>query len=181
MSSSTESDEASDFNGNVVVWRDRLPTAKNTFFPNSGFFRNNGRQASLPSPEKVRQKARELGSRSVRRKPHSVPFISQGLFVKYGRRVTIAQGIVLWLIRSYLGARVPVPEIYGWCRDDDEAFIYMEYIKGPTLEDVMSDLSQKVLLDVASQLSAIVLAFRSLRQAPNDRFLGSLFLVLSFN
>ena len=97
--------------------------------------------------------------------------------MKYGRHVTIAQGIALWAIRSFLSTRVPVPmpEVYGWCRDGDEFFVYKGHIKGPTLEDVIGDLSEKDLRHVASQLRANVLAFRSLRRAPGECFLGLLF------
>ena len=67
---------------------------------------------------------------------------------------------------------MPVPEVYGWCRDGDENFIYMEYIDGPTLESVMDKMQREDLLHIAAQLREIVLAFRSLRQAPGQQCIG---------
>ena len=155
-----------------TIWRNELPSTENTFFADTAFFRDNGKEAKLPSPKAVRQRAEQLALKTRSIKPHCVPFASQRLFVKYGRNVKLSQGLVLWAIRHYLRGRVPVPEVYGWCRDSGEVFVYMELIEGPTLENIKDTLQRKDLLHIAGQLREVVLAFRSLRQAPGEHFLG---------
>lgn len=173
MPQNRTSGKSSDLDNGNIIWRHKLPSTKNTIFTDSAFFRDNGKNAKLPSPQAVRERAVQLDTGESRRiKPHCVPFASQRLIVKYGQHVKIAQGLVLWAIRHQLRGRVPVPEVYGWCQDKGEVFIYVEYIEGPTLEDVMDNLHRRDLLHITGQLREIVLALRSLRQAPGEHCLG---------
>lgn len=52
------------------------------------------------------------------------------LFVKVGPKLSIAEGQCLQIFRAKLGGRVPVPEVYGWCKHRDIVFIYMELVEG---------------------------------------------------
>lgn len=45
----------------------------------------------------------------------------------------------MWTIRHLL-PNVPVPEVYGWCQDQGETFIYMQLVDGITLEDAWPDM-----------------------------------------
>ncbi|OAL72012.1 hypothetical protein A7D00_4044 [Trichophyton violaceum] len=94
-----------------------LPSAESATFLESSFFSRNGAQAALPSPA------------------NPVRYEHLGLIVKYGRapEVTVAEGQLLWAVRRTL-PMVPVPEVYGWAHDKGQVFIYMELIKGVTLE-----------------------------------------------
>lgn len=51
-------------------------------------------------------------------------------------------------------------------------FIYMELVKGTTLEDRWESLSTQARIDICEQLRVMLLELRKLQQDPNDRFLG---------
>ena len=72
----------------TIIWRNELPPTEDTVFVNSAFFRHNGRDAKLPSPQEVREKAISLRSKSP--KPHCVPFTSQRLLIKYRRNIKLS-------------------------------------------------------------------------------------------
>lgn len=96
--------------------------------------------------------------------------------VKYGDCV-IPEGQCLWTIRTYLGDTVPVPEVYGWCRDKEEDFLYMELVKGATLEQRWGALSDSDRLAICDQLHLIVDDLRRIEQDPSDCFIGKLYIV----
>jgi aminoglycoside phosphotransferase (APT) family kinase protein len=98
------------------------------------------------------------------------------LLVKYGSSLSIAEGQCLWAIRKALGQDIPVPEVYGWRRDGNEVFIYMQLIEGQTLEDIWDKLAQTDRALIRHQLRHIVTSLRSLRQASGDPFVGKFWL-----
>jgi hypothetical protein len=143
-----------------------LPSGPSVIFKESTYFSHNGPGASLPSPAEVRARQRPLQYGPVR-------FDSLGLIVKYGKEITIAEGQCLWYLRwAFPLSQVPVPEVYGWCEDEGEVFIYMELVKGVTLEERWEALVEEERGSVCGQLRDIVLALRSLKQDPDDKFLG---------
>lgn len=160
----------------TVISRAQLPGLDSVVFPNTSFFRDNGKHATLPAPTAIRKEASRPKTGVWANKPWCVPFVSQRLVVKYGQQITIAEAQCLWAVRQKLHQQVPVPEVYGWCRDEDEVFIYMQFIPGPTLESVLDQLERNELVHIMSQLRQIVIAFRSLRQSPEESFLGKLIL-----
>lgn len=156
----------------TVISRAQLPNDGNVIFTDTSFFRDNGKHATLPSPATVREEAARPKTGIWAQRPFSVPFLSQNLVVKYGLRASISEAQCLWAIRHYLGHRVPVPEIYGWCQDGGEVFIYMQLVHGPRLNEAMENMERADLLHIMRQLRQIVLALRSLRQEPGESFLG---------
>jgi aminoglycoside phosphotransferase (APT) family kinase protein len=92
--------------------------------------------------------------------------------VKYGEDITVSEAHCLRALRRLLPDEVPVPEVYGWCEDGGEVFIYMELITGVTLESQWATLSDQAKKEVSSQLCAIVKGLRKLHQDPSDRFIG---------
>jgi len=148
-----------------------LPSGSLVVFKESAYFSRNGPGCSLPSPAEVRANE-PLGYRG-----ESLPaqFEALNLFVKYGKEVTIAEGQCLWVIRHLLPYHVPVPEVYGWSEEGGEVFIYMELVKGITLENRWESLSKQERIKVCEQLRAILLELRNLQQDPKDQFLGKLF------
>ena len=80
----------------------------------------------------------------------------------------------MWAICQKLKNRVPVPEVYGWCRDGEEVFIYMQLVEGPTLDEVMHKLPRTQLLHVMDQLRIILHELRSIGQGRGNEFLGRL-------
>ncbi len=148
-----------------------LPSGSSVVFKESAYFSRNGPGCSLPSPADVRANQRPgyLGD--------SLPvrFEALNLLVKYGKDITIADGQCLWAIRRLLPYQVPIPEVYGWCQEGGEVFIYMELVQGVTLENRWESLSKQEKVKVCEQLRVILSALRKLRQDPKDQFLGECF------
>ncbi len=151
-----------------------LPSDSSTVFKESIYFPENGPNSSLPSPAIVRatQKARHL-SRFM-----TVRFEDLKLVVKYGGEITMAEALCLWAIRRLLPDQVPVPEVYSWCEDGGEFFICMELIQGETLENKWESLSKLEKINVCGQLRVMLSELRSLKQDPENQFLGGSFLKL---
>jgi hypothetical protein len=68
---------------------------------------------------------------------------------------------------------VLVPEIYGWCEDGEEAFLYMELAKESTLEQRRNELSAPERSNICEQLDPMISALRVLKQDPMDYFIGN--------
>jgi hypothetical protein len=151
-----------------------LPKSENIIFRKSSFFKDHGANAELPTPATVRKEAAKPKNLPGRwgHKRWAVPFFSMKLVVKYGPSVSIAEGQCLWAIRKSIGQQVPVPEVYGWRRDGNDVFIYMQLIEGPTLEDAWDTLAENDQAQIHQQLRHIVTSLRSLRQASHESFLG---------
>ncbi|KAF1968064.1 kinase-like protein [Bimuria novae-zelandiae CBS 107.79] len=134
-------------------------------FKHSDYF---DRARPFPSPAEVRANPilRDIiGSCTTK-------FESLNLVVKYGEKVTASEGLCLQAMQQLLPDQVPVPEVYGWCEDGGECFIYMELIKGVTLESQWESLSDGAKKKVCKQLRTILDSLRKLEQDPDDRFLG---------
>ncbi|EGE05001.1 phosphotransferase enzyme family protein [Trichophyton equinum CBS 127.97] len=153
-----------------------LPSVESATFLESSFFSRNSPEAALPSPANVREQSAiqnptshvggDYGFKPVR-------YEHLGLIVKFGRapEVTVAEGQLLWALRRTLPT-VPVPEVYGWTHDNGQVFIYMELIKGVTLEQRWQYLGPAERVAICEQLRDIILDYRRLRHAPGDFFLG---------
>jgi hypothetical protein len=95
-----------------------------------------------------------------------------GLFVKWGSEIQVAEAQTLYTIRQNLEAAVPVPEIYGWRTDGEEVFIYMEAIKGRTLEKTWQQMEDDDRTRICNELRAILDSLRRLKQDPAGTFIG---------
>ncbi|CAJ2510209.1 Uu.00g061090.m01.CDS01 [Anthostomella pinea] len=148
-----------------------LPNAENMTFRDSSFFKKHG--AELPSPKEIREKdirINDFRARSPR--PPPIPFEELGLVVKYGSEITIAEAQCLWYFARYMKDAVPTPELFGWCQDDGETFIYMELVDGDTLEDAWPSLTQDEQDIICEQLRTCVEAWRGLRQEAEPYYVG---------
>ncbi|EFE43102.1 hypothetical protein TRV_02107 [Trichophyton verrucosum HKI 0517] len=153
-----------------------LPSAESATFLESSYFSRNGAEAALPSPANVREQSVLQGPASQAKRDYGfkpVRYEHLGLIVKYGRapEVTVAEGQLLWALRRTLPT-VPVPEVYGWTHDNGQVFIYMELIKGVTLEQRWGFLGPAERVAICEQLREIILDYRRLQHAPGDFFLG---------
>jgi hypothetical protein len=161
MVSHAPSDEAPELSSHPKVAG--LPYDDEVNFHDSSFFQKHD-LASLPSPNMVREVAsRSKDPRTIRRtRPPPVYFPNLGLCVKYGTETTIAEGQCLLFVRSKLFPYVPVPEVYRWCKDDGQVFIYMELIDGVTLERSWEGMDEEDRLAVCEQLRPMIDAWRGL-------------------
>ena len=118
---------------------------------------------TLPSPHVVRARslrADESADQEFRPKP--VLFPEHQLIVKWGSDITVAEGQCLWYLGRRLPDAVPVPKIYGWRRDKDQTFLYMELIEGVTLAERWESLSATERTAICTSLSGMISAWRRL-------------------
>ena len=99
-------------------------------------------------------------------------FEDLGIFAKWGITVSIAEAQSVYAVRKLLGDVVPVPEVYGWRTDGTERFLYMEYVKGQTLEEVWGTMNSEERESICRQLRGIVDNLRRLEQDPSDSYIG---------
>ncbi len=92
--------------------------------------------------------------------------------MKFGLEASIAEGQCLYTIRRVLGPYVPVPEVYAWCKEGKETFIFMELIDGLSLEDRWADLSTEERHNVVQELRGILLTLREAKQDSEYPFVG---------
>lgn len=149
-----------------------LPKHEIITFEDSSFFVRHGKDSPSPSPAEVRDRARADGFKYPHWRLPPVRFKDLGLLVKAGSYITIAEGQCLWAIRRFLGDQLPVPEVYGWCRDGNEVFIYMELIEGATLNERWGELTSTERTSVCGQLRSMLSSSSRLRQDPEDVFIG---------
>jgi len=143
-----------------------LPLSNNAVFGQSSYFGNNTGQTSLPRPAIIRDHATFLIS-DLQANTHGithVPIPSQRLLVKYGAKVSTVEAACLVQLRRLLGAHVPVPEVFGWCLDGNETFIYMDLPQGMTLDIGWPFLSEGQKMEICSQLRDMAAAWRGLEQ-----------------
>ncbi|KAK2753170.1 hypothetical protein FQN54_007996 [Arachnomyces sp. PD_36] len=146
----------------------KLPSDTSVSFKGTSFAAGD-RERHLPSPAEVRSRSNGFTYPGT---PPPVRFNDLNLLVKYGRQITIAEGQCLWAIRRLLTDQVPVPEVYGWCQDGGETFIYMQLIQGETLSQQWERLTSTARSDICEQLRSIIEALRQLGQDPTDQFIG---------
>ncbi|AEO71278.1 uncharacterized protein THITE_2092788 [Thermothielavioides terrestris NRRL 8126] len=106
----------------------------------------------------------------------TVPFAELGLAVRYGPRVSAAEGKAMMFVRRTLGecygagdgggaAAVVVPEVFGWRRDGEtgERFVYMALPEGELLLGRWEGMAEREREAVCAQLKGVVAAWRRLR------------------
>ncbi|KAL2217267.1 kinase-like domain-containing protein [Thermoascus aurantiacus ATCC 26904] len=155
-----------ELSGPVRLTPSMLPSNPNEDFRDSSFHQ----QSQLPSPDEVRAQAQaqhRAGINPDRRKvlcsesPHWSPppvvFESLGLFVKWGGP-----------------GGVPVPEIYGWRTDGGEVFLYLQLLRGQTLEQAWEAMGMEDRVRVCQELRTCLSSLRRLEQDPVDPFVGNI-------
>lgn len=162
-----------------------IPSDPTVFFEDSSFFRKFGtRCISLPNLSEVLAKSMEQNSQEAHRRPNPPPvfFESIRLAVKFGRdgTVSICEGQNMWAIRRLL-PRVPVPEIYGWSTEDGYVLLYMEMIKGPTVETCWPTMIDDERQGFWRSLQTKISELRTLTQESPDPFLGLCHILLLFH
>ena len=95
-----------------------------------------------------------------------------GLLVKYGSEVTVAEAQCLLFIRSQLSQTVPVPEVFGWRKNNNQIFIYMELVDGITLEKRWETMVEDDRLAICQQLRHMIEAWRGLKNGHAPPFIG---------
>lgn len=143
-----------------------LPFDDSIVFKDSSFFK---KFDALPSPAQVRAASTKSASYPIHQ---LVSFPSLNLIVKFGPNITIAEGQCLWAIRNLFGDQIPVPEVYGWCREGQSVFIYTQLVRGVTLKERWEALLPDEKSEICDQLGRMVANLRTLEQDPTDMFVG---------
>lgn len=168
--------------GPVWLTPSMIPNSPNFDVKDSSFFR---RWRELPSPEEVKAQAEcqhLAGVNPDHRKDYSlamphirpppVVFEDMGLFVKWGWSVKISEALGLLVVGQFLDGHVPVPEVYGWRTDGEEIYIYMQHIRGQTLEQAWDIMEPSERIRICHELRVISTNLRRLQQDPSDTFVG---------
>jgi aminoglycoside phosphotransferase len=140
---------------------------KPAVFKDTAFFVTNSR---LPTTQEVRA-ATTLRSDN----PHiatTVAFPEQGHFVKYGPEVKPSEGQCMRLVKYYLASEVPVPEVYGWDKDGDDVFLYMQFISGVRLQELWLRIGPDEKASLVEEIRQIVQRLGQLRQPPSKEIIG---------
>jgi hypothetical protein len=156
------------------IQHEPFPFNENVVFRESSFFKTSNAPLSLPTPTEVREVASQSENPKAELVTPSPPVIfpSLGLLVKYGTEITLAEGQCLLFIRNTLSKVVLVPEVYRWCKDDDQVFIYMELVDGMTLEKSWDTMIERAKTSVCQQLHDMVGALRGVKQDFWPPFVG---------
>lgn len=80
----------------------------------------------------------------------------------------------MWALKEFLRGGIAVPEVYGWCRDGNENFVYMELVEGETLLQRWPSLSAAERLEIAKQLRGMMESLASLKQEDGTNFVGKI-------
>ena len=145
--------------------------ASEMVFSDSSFFKLHGPSQRLPAPAEVKilSGAGWTNPRPISRKTRNL-----GLLVKFGSHVAVYEAQCLVIVKKLLGDEVPVPEVYGWQVHDGRVFIYMQLIQGQSLLDQWESLGMSDRMTICEQLRGMVTALHSVRQDPDDTFIGIL-------
>ncbi|KAI1978196.1 hypothetical protein LOZ53_005640 [Ophidiomyces ophidiicola] len=145
-------------------------TQKEMDFFDSSFFATG---KSLPSPQEVIALSSEF---TTNPRPAPIKFEELGLLVKFGHHVAVDEALCLRALRQspLLAKKIPVPEVYGWRVHPDTVLIYMELIRGDTIQDRWDSLSKLDKASICDQLREIVSSLREVKQDPGDSFIGSI-------
>jgi len=96
--------------------------------------------------------------------PNPVVFSALNLIVKHGPKITVTEGQCLGAIQRLLPS-VPVPEVYGWCREQGETFLYMQLVEGITLEQARPNFDIEDKYESCQQLQGILENLRLLNKS----------------
>ncbi|CBX93423.1 hypothetical protein IAQ61_009116 [Plenodomus lingam] len=156
------------------IRREPFPFDENVVFRESSFFKKPNAPLSLPTPTEVREVASHSENPRAKlvTRPPPVIFSNLGLLVKYGTEVALAEGQCLLFIHNTLSKVLPVPEVYGWCKDDDQVFLYMELVDGMTMEKSWDTMVEGEKTSVCQQLHDMVVALRGVQQDSWPPFIG---------
>lgn len=153
-----------------------LPSEPTVAFKDSSFFSRNPTHNLLPSLSEVIERSVAQNDPKDHQKPRPTPvyFESLGVMVKFSRydMINISEGQCLWALGRLL-PEVPVPEIYGWSTEGGYVLLYMEIVKGVTVEKRWPSMTKEEKKGFWSTLKSLVLKLRTLSQDPEDCFLGT--------
>ena len=159
-----------------------IPVPRDWVLPASSYLREWGQ---LPSPNEVRANAKaqyltgntlssrnafEINQKGPQDRPPPAVFQDKNLLVKWGAGVNVSEAHNLFAIGQF--DDIPVPQVFGWCVDGDETFIYMEYLQGQTLEQAWDSMDDTQRISICHELRNIIDALRQIKQDPLNPFIG---------
>jgi aminoglycoside phosphotransferase (APT) family kinase protein len=97
-------------------------------------------------------------------------FPKLNVFVKFGRKVSTAEAVCLWVVKWHLQGQVPVPDVYGWRVDGQDVFLFMELVPGVILRERWDQLSYQDRLLVCDELRFMISQLTEI--APHRAFYG---------
>ncbi|EJT99899.1 hypothetical protein DACRYDRAFT_95747 [Dacryopinax primogenitus] len=147
------------------------PSGDHVILHDSSFFRRHP-TAQLPTPAQVLARCKALGDHPIAPRPRPVRFPALGLLVKFGTAASIVEGQCLYALQGRTVLRVP--EVYGWTVENGRAFVYVELIRGVTLQDRWEWLSEKSKTVVCMQIKDMVDDLRQIEEDPMNSYVGAI-------
>lgn len=138
-------------------------------FKTTSFFQ---RQAQLPTPQEVRAATPDF---LLSRNPNvatGIAFPNIQLYVKYGPCVRESEGQAPRIVSHYLSETVPTPEIFGWDKDGNDVFLYMQLVPGVTLGHRWATLSMEEKDSVCDEIKRMIGKLKMLKQPPSHSLIG---------
>lgn len=153
----------------VLITLPMLPTEETVFFQETSFFKHHS-ISDLPTADQISAAALPGCARFVSLFP-TLSLAVKRVGGSSVHRASASGGQTMWALRKFL-PEVRVPEVYGWRRDGDELFVFMELIKGEPLHTRSKDLTEQEKTQICTELDTMVRALRRLVRPPEDKFIG---------
>jgi hypothetical protein len=139
-------------------------------FHDTAFFRSSLRPfPQLPTPASILQQCPDHGASVVK-------FEHLDLAVKVGDSsyLRLEEAQTMRAIRhAFPNNDVPVPEVFGWRKYEDQTFIYMSLVRGQTLREAWPCLTGADKKSICGELNHVVAALRQITQGSSSRFIGT--------
>jgi hypothetical protein len=68
---------------------------------------------------------------------------------------------------------VPIPEVFGWRKYEDQTFIYISLVRGQTLQEAWPCLTGADKKSICGELNHVVTTLRQITQGSSGRFIGT--------
>jgi hypothetical protein len=133
----------------------------NVDFLDSSFFQSaKSPRPELPTPASIIQQYGDNGACVVKIESlNLVVKINQASYLRLEEVQTM-----LAIRQVFPNGEVPVPEVFGWRKYEDQVFIYMSLVHGQTLREAWSSLTVDDKRSLQSDLSQIVASIRRITQ-----------------
>ncbi|KAF4983413.1 hypothetical protein FZEAL_1142 [Fusarium zealandicum] len=132
-------------------------------FLDSSFFRSgDAPRPQLPSPSFLLEEYGDCGADVIK-----IEKLNMAVKVNYECHLNLEEVQTMWAIRkAFPNDEIPVPEVFGWRKQDDRVFIYMSLVPGETLRQAWSSLTANDKTSLQTKLRDIIGSLRRLTQTP---------------
>ena len=134
-------------------------------FLDSSFFQSDESLIpQLPTPVSIIEQYGDKGARVIKIEDLNVAVkIDQASYLRLEEAQTMRA-----IRQIFPNGEVPVPEVFGWRRYNDQVFIYMSLVHGQTLREAWSSLTVDDKTSIRRDLGQIVASLRRITRGSPD-------------